>query len=144
MANKTPTITSFSSDKQPSNRRGKSFKTMVVDALKKHGKTEDEFVELLVQKAIADGGVFLTELMKRYYPHNKQTYDVIEFDYDSSWTAVEKADRVMVAISMGQMPPDIGVMLIEGIAKSLGIEELTELSKRLEALEAILKAKENN
>lgn len=138
MANNTPTTTTFSADNQPSKRRGKSFKTMVIDALKKHGKTEDDFIELMVQKAIADGGVYLTELMKRYYPHNKQTYDVIEFDYDSEWTAVEKADRIMIAVSRGQMPPDVGMMLIEGIAKSLGIEEVTELSKRLEAIEKIL------
>lgn len=140
MANNTPTTTSFSAENQPSKRRGKSFKTMVIDALKKNGKTEEEFIELMVQKAILDGGVYLTELMKRYYPHNKQTYDVIEFDYDSSWTAVEKADRVMIAVSQGQMPPDVGMILIEGIAKSLGIEEVTELAKRLEAIEKLLDA----
>jgi len=140
MANNTPTTTSFSADNQPSRRRGKSFKTMVIDALKKNGKTEEEFIELMVQKAIVDGGVYLTELMKRYYPHNKQTYDVIEFDYDSSWTAVEKADRVMIAVSQGQMPPDVGMILIDGIAKSLGIEEVTELAKRLEAIENLLNA----
>lgn len=140
MANTTPTTTSFSSENQPQRRRGKSFKTMVVDALVKHGKTEEEFVELLVQKAIADGGVYLTELMKRYYPHNKQTYDVIEFEYDSSWTAVEKADRIMVSVSMGHMPPDVGMMLIDGIAKSLGIEETTDLAERLAKLEELIKA----
>jgi hypothetical protein len=116
---------------------------MVLEALKKNGKTEQEFIELLVNKAVTDGGVYLTELMKRYYPHNKQTYDVIEFEYDPAWTAVEKADKVMVAISNGDLPPDIGVMLIEGIAKALGIEEVTELAKRLEAIEKLLDAKKD-
>jgi len=142
MANTTPTTTSFSADNQPQKRRGKSFKTMVIDALEKHGKTEAEFVELLVQKAIADGGVYLTELMKRYYPHNKQTYDVIEFEYDSSWTAVQKADRIMVSVSMGHMPPDVGMMLIDGISKSLGIEETTDLAERLAKLEELMNGKD--
>lgn len=141
MSNNTPTTTSFSAEKQPSNRRGKSFKTMVLEALKKNGKTEQEFIELLVNKAVTDGGVYLTELMKRYYPHNKQTYDVIEFEYDPEWTAVEKADKIMVAISNGDLPPDIGVMLIDGIAKALGIEEVTELAKRLESIEKLLDEK---
>lgn len=138
MANNTPTATSFSSENQPTKRRGKSFKTMVVDALRKHGKTEEEFIELLVQKAIVDGGVYLTELMKRYYPHNRQTYDVIEFEYDTSWTATQKADRIMTAVSVGDMPPDVGMMLIDGIAKSLGIEEITDLAERLAKLEEII------
>lgn len=141
MANKTPTTTSFSSDSQPANRRGKSFKTMVIDALRKNGKTEEEFIELLVQKAVADGGVYLTELMKRYYPHNKQTYDVINFEYDPEWTAVQKADKIMASVAMGDMPPDIGMLLIDGIAKSLGIEETTELARRLEAIEKLLDGK---
>lgn len=140
MANNTPTTTSFGTDNQPKNRRGKSFKTMVVEALKKHGKTEDEFVELLVQRAVSDGGVYLTELMKRYYPHNKQTYDVINFEYDTSWSSVQKADKIMESVAAGEMPPDIGMLLIDGIAKSLGIEEVTELAKRLEALEKKLEA----
>lgn len=135
MANKTPTTTSFSTESQPANRRGKSFKTMVIDALRKNGKTEEEFIELLVQKAVADGGVYLTELMKRYYPHNKQTYDVINFEYDPEWTAVQKADKIMASVAMGDMPPDIGMLLIDGIAKSLGIEETTELARRLDAIE---------
>ncbi len=142
MANKTPTATSFSAESQPSNRRGKSFKTMVIDALKKNGKTEEEFIELLVQKAVADGGVYLTELMKRYYPHNKQTYDVINFEYDPEWTAVQKADKIMASVAMGDMPPDIGMLLIDGIAKSLGIEEVTELARRLEAIEKLLENKQ--
>jgi len=44
-------------------------------------------------------------------------------------------------MSEGVIPPDLGALFIESISKSLGIEEITELAKRLEAIEKLLENK---
>lgn len=48
------------------------------------------------------------------------------------------------AMAKGEIAPDVGNIFIEAISRSLGIEELTELAKRLEAIEKILDAKTSN
>lgn len=130
----------FTSENQPENKGRSSgwFRKKLIDSLKRQGMTEEGFIDLLVEKAITDGGVFLSELMKRYSPQHKQTYEPTPFDFDPAWTHLQKADAIMLAMSTGAMPPDVGHTIIEGIKKMLEIEEVTELAKRLEAIEKLL------
>lgn len=133
----------FASDNQPA-KRGKSqgwFKTKVVESLKRNGMTEDQFMDSLVTKAVTDGGVFMTELLKRYSPIPKQSHDPITIDFPENGTPAQKADAVLAAMASGEISPDIGHIFIDAISKSLGIEELTELAKRLEALEKLIAQK---
>jgi hypothetical protein len=133
----------FDTNNQPDNRapRGKSFKTKLIESLERKGMTEEGFIDLLVDKAITDGGVFLSELLKRYNPAPKSTLAPVTFEFKKEWTPLQKADAIMNAMSTGEIPPDVGVMIIEGINKMLGIEETTELAKRLEAIEKLLEDK---
>lgn len=134
----------FDSENQPVNRapRGKSFRTMVIAALKTQGMDEQEFIERLVERALADGGVYLSELLKRYSPIPKQTHDPIVIEnWPKDGTPSQKADAVLQSMSDGLIPPDLGAIFIESISKSLGIEEVTELAKRLEAIEKLLESK---
>jgi len=134
----------FDSENQPENRapRGKSFKTMVISALKTQGMSEQDFVERLVERALIDGGVYLSELLKRYSPIPKQTHDPIVIEnWPKDGTPSQKADAVLQSMSEGVIPPDLGALFIESISKSLGIEEVTELAKRLEAIEKLLESK---
>ena len=142
MANKTPTKTSFTSENQPERKGGQWFKTKLIASLERQGMTEDGFIDLLVQRAIADGGVYLQELLKRYNPVPKQTHESITIEgWPKDGTPAEKANKVLDCITDGTIPPDVGSILIEAISKSLGIEEVTELAKRLEAIEKLLEAK---
>lgn len=142
MANNKPNSTSFSSENQPPNKGGQWFKTKIIASLKRKSMDEDAFIDLLVQKAISEGGVYLSELLKRYSPIPKQAHDPITIEWPVNGTPVQKADAVLKSMSEGLMSPDVGAIFIDAISKSLGIEEVTELSKRLEALEAIINAKE--
>jgi len=143
MANKTPTKTSFTAENQPERKGGQWFKTKLIDSLKRQGMTEDGFIDLLVQRAIADGGVFLQELLKRYNPVPKQSHESIIIEgWPKDGTPAEKANKVLDCITDGTIPPDVGSILIEAISKSLGIEEVTELAKRLEAIEKQLEGKQ--
>ena len=133
----------FDSENQPGNRapRGKAFKTMVVDALRTRGMTEQDFIDGLVERAISEGGVYLSELLKRYRPVHKPTHEPIAFEYAKNWTPIEKADAIMSAASRGDIPPDIASMLIEALGKLILIEDQTEWMMRLKALEDAADAK---
>ncbi len=134
----------FTSENQPE-RKGENggwFKKKLIDSLKRQGMTEEGFIDLLVKKAIADGGVYLSELLKRYSPIPKQAHDPIVIEnWPKNGTSSQKADAVLQSMSEGVIPPDLGALFIESISKSLGIEEVTELAKRLEAIEKLLENK---
>lgn len=137
-------MSKFTSENQPE-RKGKSggwFKTKLIESLKRQSITEDAFIDLLVQKAMSEGGVYLSELLKRYSPIPKQTHEPITIFFPENGTPAQKADAVLAAMANGDISPDVGHIFIDAISKSLGIEEVTELAKRLEALEIKLNAKE--
>jgi len=141
MANKTGKGV-FTAENQPQNRRGPLFRTMAVAALKKKSMTEQDFVDLLVEKAVDEGGVHLQELLKRYYPIHKQTQEPIEFEYEKDWTPIQKADAIMQSASKGEIPPDIASMLIEALGKMILIEDQTDWVIRLQAIEKLLENKQ--
>lgn len=144
-------MTRFTSSNQPKpeNRSGGQsnfYKTVITELHRQfdEGKVEgfDSFEKWLVHKALFSEGPYMDAILRRVMPSSKATYPTIEFEYDPAWTHVEKADSIMASMASGEMPPDIGHMLIDGLQKMLGIEEVTELAKRLEALEVRLNAKE--
>jgi hypothetical protein len=138
-------MSKFTSENQPE-IKGKSggwFKKKLIDSLKRQGMTEDVFIDLLVEKATTDGGVYLSELLKRYSPVYKQTHEPVTIDFTGADTPVKKAEIILLAMASGDISPDVGQIFIDAISKSLGIEEITELAKRLEAIEAILAQKTN-
>lgn len=139
----------FSSSNQPKpeNRSGgpSSIKRKIIEALGRANLSEEQFIDMLVLKALDEGGIYLQELLKRYSPITKQTFETIAIaDWPKNGTPIQKAQVILDAMAAGDIPPDLGSLFIESISKSLGIEEITELAKRLEALEAIISAKEAN
>lgn len=135
----------FSSENQPVKKgeNGGWFKKKLIESLKRQGMSEDAFIDLLVQKAVSDGGVYLSELIKRYSPVSKQTHEPVVIDFSQCETPLQKAEAVLNTMAAGEISPDVGQIFIDAISKSLGIEEITELAKRLEAIEAILAEKTN-
>ena len=136
-----------SNQPKPENRSGgpSSIKRKIIEALGRAKLTEDQFIDMLVLKALDEGGIYLQELLKRYSPITKQTFETIAItDWPKNGTPIQKAEVILNSMANGDIPPDLGSLFIESISKSLGIEEVTELAKRLEALEAIISAKENS
>lgn len=142
-----PKFTSSNQPKPENRSGGKSdMFTRIVSALERKFKSGVDdcktFEDWLVFKAISEGGVFLQEMLKRIAPAHKQTYQSVTINFPENGTPVQKADAVLAAMANGDIAPDIGNIFIEAISKSLGIEEVTELAKRLEAIEKLLNAKE--
>jgi hypothetical protein len=140
----------FSSTNQPKpeNRSGgkTDMFTRIVAALERRFESGqdgcDTFEDWLVMKAIDEGGVYLQEMLKRVSPAPKQSFNPVHIEFPENGTPAQKADAVLKAMADGQISPDVGHVFIDAISKSLGIEEVTELAKRLDAIEKKLNAKE--
>lgn len=128
--------TKFSSTNQPKKGRGKSPRTKWLEALKSHGKTEEEFYQLVIKEALdSKSPMAISEVLKRISPIPKQVAPTIEFELDNTAPPHKKAEQILDAISTGQIPPDIGATLISSIKAFVDIEEFTELKRRIENLE---------
>ena len=130
----------FTSDNQPKNTgRGKSERTKILDAMKRLGKDEDGFYELLVDKAhdLEDNFTF-KELLIRLSPMPKAVAPTIEFDFPENAKPHIQASAVMKGIAEGLIPPDLGSQFVASIKAMIDIEEYTDLKERIEKLEATL------
>ncbi len=135
MSNK---YTKFTSDNQPNskNRRGKSPKTKILEALRRSSKSEDDFWDVLVKRALdPDDPVALKEVLARLSPTKKATMPKIEFVFDANATPSIQASQILAAASDGIIPPDVAQVFISSIATMMKIEEVTEIANRLTAIE---------
>lgn len=133
MANKKGT---FSKDNQPKNRKGVSERTKILDALKRKGKTEEDFYDHLIEKAIDENDTFtLKEILARFSPLKKTVMPNVEFEFNKKGTPVEQVSQLLDAVSSSMLPPDVGSMLISAIRNAIDIEMNTEIKVRLEKLE---------
>ena len=129
--------TRFSKDNQPKNKRGKAGKTLVIEAMKRQGKTLEGFYDLLVTRAFDPEDTFAAkEILTRLYPVPKATLPMINFTFDASASLSEQASQIMQASANGEIPPDVAGIFIGSISNMIKIKELTEYEERLAALEA--------
>lgn len=142
MANPNPKH-KFSSSNQPP-PRGKSYRTVLIEALKASAQpmSEIEFVTYYIDQAMNSGDTgMLREIFLRLNPIPKPVAPPIEFDFPADGTPVEKMDAIIKGVSTGAVPADIGKMMADIIKSGLDIQEVTELAVRLERLEKLLEEK---
>ena len=130
--------TSFDKGTQPKERkgRGKSERTKILEAMKRFGKTEEGFYELLMEKAFNPEDNFtFKELLNRMSPMPKAVNPIVEFDFPKEAKPHVQAAFVLDAVASGVIPSDIGNMFVQSIKAMIDIEEFTSLKARIEALE---------
>ncbi len=126
--------------------RGKAKKTLMLDAIRSVCKGgEQEFLEKLVtiglgdvKKEIPPNPALLTLVINRIEPPLKSISPMVEFDFDSNDKPHVKADKILQAVSIGKLPPDIGQMFMASIKSMIDIEEYTDLKERIERLEKVI------
>ncbi len=140
------TKTSFDKDNQPKQRkpRGKSERTKILESFKRCGKTEHGFYDLLTEKAFNPEDQFsFKELLSRLSPIPKAVAPLINFPLRKDGTVSQKVDDIMEGISKGEIPPDLGHLLITSIQAAYKIKELSDFEEQLQMLEAMLKEKDS-
>lgn len=137
MANTKATKTSITPEKRkrmPS--RGKSERNKILDAMKRCGKTEDGFYDMLITKSHNEDDAFtFKELLIRMSPVPKAVNPLYEFPFDEKGSHHKQSLQIVKAISTGKIPSDIGYSIISTISSMLNIQEKTDFEERLKAIE---------
>lgn len=136
----------FTSENQPDpskKKRGKDHRTLMLEALKRNAFTEDQFWDNVVKAAMAEEDSFtkkamIQEVMARLAPIPKAVLPTYEFDWCNAESPADKIDRLVQAVSDGDIPADIAHMLASTIKAGLETREITELAERLEKLEKLI------
>lgn len=131
--------TKFSKENQPKNRRGKSERTKLIEAMKRQGKNEEGFYDMLVGRAFNPNDSFAAkEILTRMYPVPKSTMPVVDFKFDETAKPVIQAAQIMKAASSGDLPPDVASTFIAAITNMMKIEEVTDLKDQLAEIKKML------
>jgi hypothetical protein len=125
--------------------RGKGKKSLMLEAIRAHCGTEGEFLLEVIKAAIGDplkdiapNPVLMNMVLQRIEPPMKSTMPLVEFEFTPTSKPHEQAAQVMKAAADGLIPPDIANMFVSSIASMMKIEEVTEIARRLESIEASL------
>ena len=137
MATRPPTKTTMTKEtRKRMPGRGKTERTKILDAMKRCGKTENGFYDLLVKKGHDEEDSFtFKELLIRLSPIPKAVNPLYEFPFDEKGSHHKQSLQIVKAISNGKIPSDIGHSLIATIASLLNIQEKTDFEERLKAIE---------
>lgn len=151
--------TTFGKDSQPETRRGKSKKTIILNAIRSESmidfadddsltdvenrdRAEAAFFTHIANRAFnpsdEGSGMCLKLLADKGWSSVKPSSDYIEFDFDKDAKPHIQASQVMKATADGLIPPDIANMFVSSIASMMKIEEVTEISRRLAEIEKAL------
>ena len=149
------TKTSFGGDNQPTNKRGKAKKTLLLESIQRYLDEQDievrdrehaeelftdKFVELAYTGAAIGENTLFNEMVKRLHPAFKPTNEAVVFEFPESGTPLEKFNAIMTAVSNGDIPPDIGATLANVINTGVNIQDVTELKAKIEEIEKAMKA----
>jgi hypothetical protein len=133
--------TDYQPDRKPDRKpRGKAKRTLILEALERAGQTQDDFYDLLVERALNPEDSFaFAELWKRFHPIEKATFPSYEFELPTGEgaTKLSQAESIIKAISDGAIPIDAGKMLMDIVKDASTIEELEDHAARIEELEKL-------
>ena len=82
-----------------------------------------------------NGAMLLKALLDKGWASVKSTMEPVKFNLDKSKPLSDQANEILFAISEGDIPPDVGVLMVNAITNALKIKEITELEDRIKALE---------
>lgn len=134
----------FSKDNQPKGR-GKSKKTLILDALKAASQTEEQFWQAVVKKAMfggsdGDGDSQMMALVgKKLFPDSKATFEEYEIPLTDGDKRLDRAEAILKAAMNGLMPIDVAERFINSLADVAKIEEVDSILERLAIIEESLK-----
>ena len=144
------TKTSFSKTKQPTRGRGKSTKTVILDAIREcaldglptnapKDKVEKAFFKHVAKEAFNPDGsnssMCLKLLADKGWANLKPSNELVTFPFDPNAELHVQAGQVLNAVALGDLPSDIANNFINSISSMLKIQELTDFEERLRAIE---------
>jgi hypothetical protein len=99
------------------------------------GQDFDEIVQAVVGAAKAGDMTAANLLLSRTCPAVRPVQEPIKVDMDGA-TLTERAGRILDAVSRGELAPMDAKALLDGLGAVAKVQEVDELTRRIEALEA--------
>ncbi|MGH6697537.1 hypothetical protein [Sphingopyxis sp.] len=93
-------------------------------------------VAVLIGKALEGDSNSAAILMAKCLPSIKAQAEKVNFDFDPSASISEQVAAVLDGVARGQLAPDVGRLIIDGIKSLSDVRASEELAARIEALEA--------
>ena len=113
--------------------RPKTEAALIRKELLKH---QAEVVTVLLEKMREGDGMALKMIMDRIIPTLKPMMPAIQLELKADSLA-GKAEQILTATAQGDISPDQGATMIQALANIGKIIETTELTERIEKLEAL-------
>lgn len=134
--------------------RGKTKRTIMLEAIHAEIKceageyfdskeeAETAYMRVMVRRSLdvndRASSVLTKEVMDRLCPVDKATLPTYEIDIPADASPAERIAAVIEAVGRGDVPPDVGNLVVNMISAGVKVEETTELMQRLEQLEKLL------
>jgi len=95
-----------------------------------------ELLQMVIDKALTEGDVAAaTALLNKVIPNLKAANEPVKFELDTSKSISGVGAEIVGAISQGDIALDSGTQLLSSLASLAKLQEMDDLSKRIEALE---------
>ena len=95
-----------------------------------------ELLQMVIDKALDEGDVSAAmALLNKVMPNLKASNEPIQFTLDSSKGLSGTGEQIVQSIADGTVPLDSGAQLLSAIAALSKMQEIDDLTKRMEILE---------
>lgn len=98
------------------------------------GDDADSVAQIVIDAAKGGDMQACRLVLERVLPVRKARYEAVEFEIDDT-TLAGSAKSILAAVAGGDLPPDVGAMLLQSVAQTAKIIEIDELERRIAALE---------
>lgn len=92
-------------------------------------------IDAMLRKALEGDASAAALVINRVLPQVKSQLEKVTFTLDADASISRQVEQVLVAISKGEVAPDVGKKIIETIQSLANVRAVEELSLRIEALE---------
>ncbi|MEA3250552.1 MAG: DUF5681 domain-containing protein [Pseudomonadota bacterium] len=129
---------------QPGTSGNPSGRPRAADELRRRLETGMTGAADAVLAAAENGDMAACRLiLERLLPAIRPAHAPVEFDIDPAAPLADQGRAVLAAVAAGDLPPDQGRSLLDGIASLARITEIDELAARIEKLEGMNDAMAN-
>jgi len=118
------------------NATGRSKDTGAAGLIRKAiAEKAPEIVNVLIEQALDGDNQAAIALLNRVSPTLKAVNEPVQFNLDASKGLSGTGEQIVQAISSGEIAIDSGLTMLSGLANLAKLQEMDELTQRIEALE---------
>ncbi|WP_205631663.1 DUF5681 domain-containing protein [Collimonas pratensis] len=131
---------------QSGNYRGRpkgtpNKKTQISEALMDDGAA---IARVVIDAALGGDMTAANIVLSRIQPVLRARAERVQFDLDPNGPLTQQAQQILCAVSVGDIDPETGKLLIDSISSFSKLKEVDELAARLGSVEAVLNRQSEN